>query len=99
MRPARYVTRVTTTAYSSTPDQTDATPFITANGTSVRHGLVAANFLPFGTHVRLPDYFGEEVFVVEDRMNERYDYRLDIWMATREQARNWGVRQVRLEVL
>jgi 3D (Asp-Asp-Asp) domain-containing protein len=98
-RSARYVTKVLTTAYSSTPDQTDDTPFITASGSTVRRGVVAANWLPFGAKVRLPDYFGEEIFVVEDRMNARYDRRLDIWMATRDQAVNWGVRQVRLEVL
>ena len=98
-RPARYVTKVLTTAYSSTTDQTDDTPFTTASGSTVRRGVVAANWLSFGTRVRLPDYFGDEVFVVEDRMNERYDFRLDIWMVTRERARNWGIRQVRLEVL
>ena len=36
---------VTITAYSSTPDQTDSTPFITAYNTFVRDGIVAANFL------------------------------------------------------
>src|SRR3990167_1248447 len=40
---------VTITAYSSTPEETDSTPFITASGTHVRDGVVAANFLPLGT--------------------------------------------------
>ena len=36
------------TAYSSTPEETDDTPRITASGGEVRDGIVAANFLPFG---------------------------------------------------
>lgn len=98
-RPARNQIIVTTTAYSSTPDQTDDTPFITASGTNVRWGVVAANFLPIGTLLRIPDYYGEQIFVVEDRMNTRYDYRLDIWMETRTEAKQWGIRNVRVEIL
>ena len=37
------------TAYSSTPEETDDTPFVTASGTSVRDGVIATNFLEFGT--------------------------------------------------
>lgn len=98
-RPARYVIRLPVTAYSSTPDQTDDTPFITASGSHVRWGVVATNFLPIGTLVRLPDHYGDQIFVVEDRMNARYDVRLDIWMETREEARAWGLKDVNLEVL
>lgn len=97
-RAPRYVKRVLVTAYSSTPDQTDDTPFITASGSTVRRGVVAANFLRFGTKVRLPDNFGDDVFVVEDRMHERFSDRLDIWMESREAARAWGVRYVAIEV-
>ncbi len=98
-RPARFTRRVLVTAYSSTPDQTDDTPFITASNTTVRRGVVAANFLRFGTRVRLPANFGEEVFVVEDRMHERFSDRLDIWMESRATARTWGVRYVTIEIL
>ncbi|MBI5733346.1 MAG: 3D domain-containing protein [Candidatus Kerfeldbacteria bacterium] len=97
--PARYVVHIPTTAYSSTVDQTDSTPFITASGTRVRPGVVAANFLPFGTRIRLPDYFGDQIFVVEDRMNERYNKRLDIWMESRGEAVDWGIRRLNVEVL
>lgn len=96
---ARYSFEVVTTAYSSTEDQTDSTPFITASGTQVHLGTAAANFLPFGTYFKVPQYFGDQVFVVEDRMNERYSYRLDLWMQSREQALRWGVRHVKVEVL
>ena len=87
------------TADSSTADQTDSTPFTTANGTAVHQGVLAANWLPFGTHVRIPGYFGDQVFVVDDRMNQRFANRADIWMPTRNQAVDWGVRYVTLEVL
>jgi 3D (Asp-Asp-Asp) domain-containing protein len=90
---------VTTTAYSSTPDQTDDTPFITANGTRVRDGIIATNFLPFGAKVRFPDYSGNKVYTVTDRMNKRFSDRADIWFETREQAMNFGIRKLKMEVL
>jgi len=90
---------VPTTAYTSDPNETDSTPFTTANGTQVRDGIVAANFLKFGTRIRIPDYFGNKVFVVADRMNQRYNQRVDIWMLTKTEARNWGVRKVKIEIL
>ena len=87
------------TAYSSTPDQTDSTPFTTASGTTVRDGIVAANWLPIGARIRLPEIYGQKVFVVEDRMNPRFADRLDVWMTTREEAKNFGVQRVLVEVL
>lgn len=89
---------VTITAYSSTPDQTDDTPFHTANGTYVRDGIIAANFLKFGTKARFPDYFGNRIFEVQDRMNARYPNRVDIWMPTRQAAMNFGIRQLKMEI-
>ncbi len=89
---------VPVTAYSSTPDQTDDTPFITASGTHVRDGVLAANFLPIGTRVKIPEIYGDKIFIVEDRMNARYRYRADIWMETREEAKRWGIKYVTLEV-
>jgi 3D (Asp-Asp-Asp) domain-containing protein len=89
---------VTVTAYSSTPDQTDESPFITANGTWVHDGTLAANFLRCGTKVRLPDYSGDKIYTVEDRMNQRYYYRADIWMETREAAKQFGVKKLKMEI-
>lgn len=92
--------RLTVTAFSSTPDQTDDTPFTTANGTHVHDGTLAANFLPFGARVRLPEIYGDKIFTVEDRMNARYKLRADVWMASRKEAINFGLqRNVLLEVL
>jgi 3D (Asp-Asp-Asp) domain-containing protein len=98
VEPLRTYYKIPTTAYSSEVGQTDSTPFITASGTSVRHGVIAANFLPIGTRVRLPDLYGDEVFVVEDRMNARYNQRVDIWMEETADARNFGIHWTTVEV-
>jgi len=92
-----YIVRAT--AYSSTVDQTDSTPFITASGTYVRDGIIAANFLPFGTTVRIPEIYGDKVFVVEDRMNQRYWHNIDIWFPERGLAKEFGARKVKIEIV
>ncbi len=89
---------VTITAYSSNVDQCDSTPFITANGKWVYDGLVAANFLRFGTKIKIPEMFGDKVFTVDDRMNKKYNSRVDIWMPNREMAKEFGVRYLKIEV-
>ncbi len=89
--------KVTITAYSSTPDQTDSTPFITASNKHVRDGIVAANFLPFGAKIRIPEIFGDKIFVVEDRM--RSNVKVDIWFPTRQEALNFGARYSQIEIL
>lgn len=90
---------VIVTGYSSDPMETDDTPFITASGTFVREGIIAANFLPFGTKVKIPALFGEEIFVVEDRMNPRKKYQVDIWFPTKEEAIHFGAHRTYIEVL
>jgi 3D (Asp-Asp-Asp) domain-containing protein len=86
-------------AYSSTPDQTDDSPFITAKGTYVRDGIVATNFLPFGTRVKVPAIYGDKIFIVEDRMNKRYTTNIDIWFADRETALKFGRKKAVIEVV
>jgi len=91
---------VVMTAYSSTRDQTDGDPFTTASGQKVRDGVIAMNDVPFGTKVRIPEKFGDKVFVVQDRMHQRYgSTRADMWMKTRHDAKQWGVKRVRVEIL
>ncbi|PIR74507.1 MAG: hypothetical protein COU35_01945 [Candidatus Magasanikbacteria bacterium CG10_big_fil_rev_8_21_14_0_10_47_10] len=94
---------VVATAYSSTPDQTDATPCITADGFDLcEHGqetVIAANFLSFGTRVRFPE-LGNNVYTVHDRMNSRYgNGRVDIWLKTRDDARIFGAKTLTMEIL
>jgi len=91
--------KVSVSAYSSTPDQTDDSPFITAQGTYVRDGIVATNFLPFGTKIKIPDAFGDKIFTVEDRMNKRYWYNVDIWFPAREPAKEFGRKTLTIEVI
>lgn len=99
-RDPRKVVSVVVTAYSSTPDQTDDSPLITSNGRHVYDGLVAANWLPYGIHVRFPEIFGDKVFTVNDRMNDRYGYgRIDIWMDKPiAELREFGVKRVKMEI-
>ena len=86
-------------AYNSLPEQTDSTPFITASNTRTRDGIVATNSLPFGSIVRFPDVYGDKEFVVEDRMNKRYYYQMDIWMEHRVDAVNFGSQFLKMEIL
>lgn len=87
------------TAYSSTPEQTDDTPFVTASGTKVRNGVIASNFLEFGTKVQIPEIFGDRMFVVEDRMHPRKSNFVDVWMPSKEDALKFGIYQARIVVL
>lgn len=90
---------LTVTAYSSTVDQCDSSPFITASGTHVHDGTVAANFLPFGTHVTFPNYSGDKVYTIEDRTNAKYSSRADMWMVSREAALQFGKRHLQMVVV
>ncbi len=89
--------RVLATAYSSTVDQCDSTPFITANGTHVHDGTLAANFLKFGTRVKFPTLYGDKIFIVEDRMKS--NYKVDLWFPTRQEAKNFGAKWIEMEIL
>jgi len=90
---------VIVTAYSSTTDQTDSTPFITANGTRVQDGIIACNFLPFGTKVKFPEYSGDKVFTVTDRMAKKNSHKIDIWMSSRSLAMEFGVQKLAYEIV
>jgi 3D (Asp-Asp-Asp) domain-containing protein len=88
------------TAYSSTVWETDDDPFTTASGTKVRDGIVANNFLPLGTEIRIPELYGDKIFVVEDRMNWRKsNYHLDVWFPEYKDALNFGAKRTYIEVL
>lgn len=91
---------VVITAYSSTVDQTDSDPFITAAGTWVRDGIIANNLLPFGTKIRIPEIYGDKIFVVEDRMHwSKSNYHIDIWFPSYWEALNFGVKRSYIEIL
>ena len=99
---------VHSTAYNSTPGQTDSTPFITATGTRVRSGVVALSRdllgrFPYGTRLTIEDLSGRyssylrgRVFIVEDTMNVRIGNTVDLWMGSRREAMSWGNRSIRI---
>ena len=90
---------ITITAYSSTPDQTDSTPFITASGYPVKDGVVASNFLAFNTKIKLPELYGEKIFIVKDRMAKKNSHKIDIWFSTTEEAVIFGVKKTKVEIV
>jgi len=75
------------TAYNNLPEQTWGDPNIMASGKRVYEGAIANNCLPFKTIVEINGSF----YIVEDRMNERYNCRyFDIFMWSYKDAINWG---------
>jgi 3D (Asp-Asp-Asp) domain-containing protein len=106
---------VLSTAYSSEAAQTDDTPCIPAmhkfdlcknyEETGVAD-TIAANFLPLGTKVRIPELYGDKVLTVRDRMNSRYNvdkigyYRIDVWLPEKSEAITFGVKRgLTMEIL
>ena len=91
------------TAYTSEIFQTDDTPCITANGFDLcknnKEDSIAANFLPFGAKVRIPELFGDKVFIVRDRMHPRFHNRVDVWMIEKHDAIHFGVKSAKIQVL
>ena len=91
------------TAYSSSADQTDDAPTITASGAVAGPGTVAVSRdllkrFPYGSEVEIVAVSGEGCggwvpktpLTVADTMNARLKNHLDIWLGTTEQALNWG---------
>lgn len=90
---------VIATAYTPRPEETDSTPWLTAAGTKTREGVIAANWLPFGTKVKIDD----KIYTVEDRMNSRYTTaspaRIDIVFLSLDKARKFGKQKIEIEIL
>ncbi|MBU1036867.1 3D domain-containing protein [Patescibacteria group bacterium] len=101
----RYTIKMWVTAYNSLPNQTDASPCITASGLDVcqrnMEDIIATNYkyLPFGTKIRLPELFGDKIFTIEDRMNQRYYRTADIWMKDFQTAKKFGRKWTTIEIL
>ena len=97
---------VQVTGYSSTRDQCDGDPFITAANTRVRDGIVALSrdllrrYTPdapfdWGDRIHLA---GIGDFIVEDSMNARFSRRVDIWFPDRRSAWRWGLQETTLVI-
>jgi 3D (Asp-Asp-Asp) domain-containing protein len=98
------VVNMVITAYTSHINQTDDSPCITASGLDVcqrgAEDIVASNFnwLPFGTHIKIPELFGDRVFIIHDRMNSRYSQRVDVWMKSYSDAIKFGKKYAAVEI-
>ncbi len=92
--------RVIVTGYSSSIQETQGDPFITASGERVREGIIANNLLRFDSKIRLPELFGNSEFIVKDRMNSKKGYyHVDIWFPSRQEALEFGSKLAVMEVL
>ena len=84
-------------AYNSTVEQTDDDPFTMASGNQVYDGAIACpTRIPFGTKVQIKD----KMYTCEDRMGEYYRDKnyFDIWMPEVEQAKQWGIKGLRIKI-
>jgi len=94
---------VTATAYNSLEYQTDASPFITAYGDSLKPGMnyiaVSRDLLKQGiTHNTLVKIEGlDGTYLVKDKMHYRWKNKIDIYMGTDvKAAKKWGKRKVNI---
>jgi len=71
---------------------------ITATGTQARYGVLAVdpNVIPYGTRVYIPGY---GYAVAEDCGGAIKGNRVDVCYETKQEARNWGVKNVTIYIL
>lgn len=85
------------TAYTSSVEETDDTPFITASGSTTKDGILACPpKYKFGTIIEIEN----KKFICQDRMNRRYhnQERFDIWFESKDLAYNWGLKELEIKV-
>lgn len=92
---------VTASAYTSTANETDSTPTLTAWGDTLKPGIKAIAVsrdlidlgLSHGVKVSIDGLDG--TYIVMDKMNKRWTRKIDIYMGTdAERAKEWGERKV-----
>ena len=67
----------------------------TASGVMPQVGMAAADHLPFGSRVTLPD---GRVLTIEDRFGGGFTNKLDIFMATEKECWEWGRRWLECKI-
>ena len=67
----------------------------TASGVMPAVGMAAADHLPFGTKVYLPD---GTVVEIRDRMGGNYSDRLDLFKDTEDECRKFGRRWLKCRI-
>jgi 3D (Asp-Asp-Asp) domain-containing protein len=94
--------RLYVTAYSSNEDETDDSPCITSSGYNLcqhnKENVIACNFLPIGAKVRFPTLDSEKIYTVVDRLHERFNNRMDIWMTSKVKAKKFGIKFLTVEI-
>ena len=92
---------VTATAYTSSAEETDSTPTITAWGDKLKPGMkciaVSRDLLKMGlghgVKIRIKGLDGQ--YTILDKMNKRWIKKIDIYMGNdRMQALQWGKKKV-----
>jgi 3D (Asp-Asp-Asp) domain-containing protein len=83
---------VDVTAYSPTKRETDSSPFTTASNKHVKEGYIAISrdleaYLGFGDKVFIKDL---GIFEVQDRMNRRWQKRVDLFFFDTKEAVRFG---------
>ena len=81
---------------------------------AVSRDMLDESLLPYGSLVRIKDLghyktgrtagsyndlLSSEIFIVEDTMHPRKRKQMDVWFPTYNQAKQWGVRQIEVEVV
>jgi len=98
----RFKTKIIATAYNSLPAQTDSDPCTTASGFNLcehnQEDIIATNFLPLETLIKIPELYGDKIFRVEDRMNPKYYRQIDLWFGDYDEAIKFGRKWVEIEV-
>lgn len=98
VEPPKVVLSSSVSAFTSSVDETDSTPNITASGTHVHSGTAACPIrFPFGTVIEV----NGKRYVCEDRMAERFRHGnyFDLWMPSKASALQWGRRTVEVTIL
>lgn len=84
------------TAYTASVDETDDTPNITASGKVVGPGMVACPYkYKFGTRVMILG----KIYTCEDRMSRKYPDRFDIFVGSKQEAYNFGIKTLTVKIL
>lgn len=82
-------------AYTSSEEETDSTPYITADGTDLREVyecVVASNDHEFGTKLAIENL---GICTVHDRMNSRYTNAIDVYMGNdKQRALEFGRKEL-----
>lgn len=90
------------TAYTASADECDSDPTITASMTKVRPGIIAVSRdlfdqgFVFGKKVYI---HGLGIYTIADLMNKRYINRIDVFLGTKKEAKEFGLKQVKISLL